>query len=98
MAVTLSVGERPFDDYALWRRAGADRYLIKHETSDAGLYARLHPGRTLAQRVKAIEALRDMGYEVGSGFIIGLPGQRPETLARDVALVRELRWAVRATV
>lgn len=90
LAVTLSVGERPAADYALWRSAGADRFLMKHETADAALYARLHPGKTLAQRLDALRRLRDAGYEVGSGFIVGLPGQRPETLADDVLLVCEL--------
>lgn len=90
LAVTLSVGERPARDYALWRSAGADRFLMKHETADAALYARLHPGKTLAQRLAALRRLRDAGYEVGSGFIVGVPGQRPESLADDVLLVCEL--------
>jgi len=90
LAVTLSVGERPACDYALWRSAGADRFLMKHETADANLYARMHPGKTLAQRLAALRRLREAGYEVGSGFIIGLPGQKPESLADDVLLVCEL--------
>lgn len=69
---------------------GASRFLLKHETADASLYAALHPGYTLAQRVDALQRLRRAGYEIGSGFIVGVPGQRPETLADDILLAREL--------
>lgn len=90
LPVTLSVGERPEADYELWRKAGADRYLIKHETSDSALYERLHPGYTLRQRLDALRSLRELGYETGSGFMIGLPGQTLESLASDIALCRDL--------
>lgn len=90
LPVTLSVGERSRADYRLWKQAGADRYLIKHETADADLYARLHPGYSLDQRIWALERLRDEGYEIGSGFMIGLPGQSLESIAADIALVREM--------
>lgn len=90
VVVTLGCGERPTRDYALWREAGASRYLMKHETADAALYARLHPGRTLEQRLEALRTLHGLGYEIGSGFIIGIPGQMPEVLADDILLAREL--------
>lgn len=90
VAVTLSVGERSDRDYALWHAAGASRFLMKHETADPALYARLHPGRTLAQRLDRLRTLRDMGYAIGSGFIVGLPGQSVESLAADILLVRQL--------
>lgn len=90
MAVVLSVGERPAWDYDLWRRAGADRFLMKQETADTELYARLHPGKTLAERLTALRTLKSLGYEIGTGFIVGLPGQSAATLARDILLVREL--------
>ncbi|MES9996253.1 [FeFe] hydrogenase H-cluster radical SAM maturase HydE [Desulfovibrio aminophilus] len=90
MAVVLSVGEREPREYALWREAGVDRYLMKHETSDPRLYALLHPGRTLAQRLSALRTLKSLDYEIGTGFIVGLPGQTPEILAEDVLLAREL--------
>ena len=90
VAVTLSVGEQPTASYALWKEAGASRFLLKHETADASLYAALHPGYTLAQRVDALQRLRRASYEIGSGFIVGVPGQRPETLADDILLAREL--------
>jgi len=87
LAVTLSVGERPRRDYAAWRAAGADRYLLKHETSDPVLYASLRPGRRLEQRLRCAEWLRDLGYEVGLGNIIGLPGQTEASLAGDLELL-----------
>ncbi len=93
-AVTVSCGERPFRDYVLWREAGADRYLMRHETADPDLYARLHPGRTLDQRLTALRALSRLGYETGAGCIVGLPGQTPDILAQDVMLVRELGAAM----
>lgn len=91
LPVTLSVGERPEADYRLWHEAGASRYLIKHETADAQLYAALHPGYNLGQRLDALRTLRQTGYEIGSGFMIGLPGQSLETIAKDIALCRDLR-------
>ena len=90
LAVTLSVGERRREEYSLWREAGADRFLLKHETADAAVYAALHPGRTLAQRLRSLRRLRECGYAVGSGFMVGLPGQKPESLADDILLAREL--------
>ena len=90
LAVTLSVGDRSTQSYRLWKEAGADRYLLKHETSDPELYARLHPGESLEKRLNALRRLRDLGYETGTGFIIGLPGQTEETLRSDVRLVAEL--------
>lgn len=92
--VTLSVGECRAADYALWREAGASRYLLKHETADAALYARLHPGYTLAGRVACLKLLADLGYETGSGFMIGLPGQDVESLTDDILLARDLRVAM----
>lgn len=90
LPVTLSVGERSRQAYALWREAGADRFLLRHETASAELYARLHPGYTLADRVSALRCLKELGYETGSGFIVGLPQQTLETLASDILLAREL--------
>jgi len=90
LAVTLSVGERTYDEYKLWRQAGADRYLMRHETANPDLFARLRPGRTLADRLQCLEHLRSLGYQIGSGFMVGLPGQSPEMLAADVDLLRTL--------
>jgi biotin synthase len=92
VALTLSVGERDKSEYAEWKRAGASRYLLKHETSDARLFSELRPGRTLRDRLTRLEWLLDLGYEVGSGVIVGLPGQSLDSLARDVVLMREMRF------
>lgn len=91
VAVTLAVGERPFADYEQWREAGADRYLLKHETASEELYVLLHPGQRLESRLKAWRHLRSLGYEVGTGMIVGLPGQTPDDLAADLLLTEELQ-------
>lgn len=91
LAVTLSVGERSKADYALWRRAGAERFLIKHEMANPHLYATLHPGRTLDQRLTALRTLAELGYTVGSGFIIGVPWQTVADLIDDILLIQHLQ-------
>ncbi len=72
------------------RQAGADRYLLKHETADPALFSRLRPGTTLEGRLDCLRHLKRLGFQVGSGNIVGLPGQTTETLADDVALLREI--------
>lgn len=89
-AITLSCGEKSEAVYRLWREAGADRYLLKHETADPELYDRLHPCGTLDSRVKCLKTLRALGYETGSGFMIGLPGQTLETVAKDILLLKSI--------
>lgn len=84
LAVTLSVGERPEADYRLWRQAGADRYLLRIESSDPLLYRSLHRGRELESRIRCLSCLREQGYQLGSGIMVGLPGQSAETIAKDV--------------
>jgi len=88
--VTLSVGERSPEEYRVWKEAGATRYLLKHETADPGLYRTLHPCGTLEERLDCLRELRGLGYEVGSGFMVGLPGQTPETIANDILLLGDL--------
>lgn len=90
MAVTVSCGEMPRRDYAYLKACGADRYLLKHETADEGLYRSLHPDGTLQNRVECLRNLKDLGYETGSGFMIGLPGQTEETVAKDLLLLAAL--------
>ena len=89
-AITVCVGERSREDYALMREAGADRYLLKHETADPLLFSELRPGTTLDERLEKLNWLRELGYQVGSGNMVGLPGQNIETLAQDILLLREL--------
>lgn len=92
LAVTLSVGEREESDYRLWREAGADRYLLKHETANAELYARLHPGMSLESRLGCHEMLFRLGYQVGSGCIVGLPEQTAENLVEDLRLIEARQY------
>ena len=92
LAVTLSLGERPEEDLASWREAGADRYLLRFETSDATLYERIHPslpGRP-SDRFALLARLREMGYEIGSGVMVGIPGQSYDSLAQDILRFAEL--------
>lgn len=90
LAVTLSIGERDFADYELWRAAGADRYLLRHETADAGLYDWLNPGMSLEHRVEILRQLKSLRYQVGAGFMVGLPGQTTEMLVADLRLLQRL--------
>ncbi len=90
VVVTVSCGERSPEDYRYWRQCGADRYLLKHETADPALYDKLHPCGTLAQRIDCLKTLYHLGYETGSGFMVGLPGQTLETLGRDLLLLKEI--------
>jgi biotin synthase len=89
LVVTLSVGERAREEYRLWRAAGADRYLLKIETTDRALYASLHPGMNLDNRLRCLADLRALGYQVGSGIIVGLPGQTLASIAADIQFFRE---------
>lgn len=90
LAVTLSVGNRPAETYAHWRDCGMDRYLLRFETSDPALFRRMHPDATLAERIECLRALRALGVQVGSGFMIGLPGETHERLAVNLLLCAEL--------
>ena len=92
LAVTLSLGERLPDELRLWRAAGADRYLLRFETSDPALYAAIHPPRGAApsDRIAQLRLMREMGYEIGSGVMTGIPGQTYDMLARDIELFEEL--------
>ena len=90
MAVTLGCGELRREDYALLREAGADRYLLKHETADEELYQSLHPDGTLRERVNCLRTLKELGYETGSGFMVGLPGQTLDVLAKDLLLLADI--------
>ena len=92
LAITLSLGEQDEDTLRAWRQAGADRYLLRFETSNPVLFERIHPPRPgrRADRVAQLAVLRQLDYEVGSGIMIGIPGQTYEDLARDIELFRAL--------
>ncbi|MDZ7816614.1 MAG: [FeFe] hydrogenase H-cluster radical SAM maturase HydE [Planctomycetota bacterium] len=89
-AITLSLGEWPEEQFREWYEAGADRYLLKHETMNPDLYARMHPRGQQKTRLQALWALRETGYQVGSGCMVGLPGQTAGDLADDILFCREL--------
>ena len=94
-AVTLSLGERSHKSYQALFDAGADRYLLRHETADPAHYASLHPAElTLEHRLACLHDLAAIGYQVGCGFMVGSPGQTPATLAADLKLVEVLRPAM----
>ncbi len=92
LAVTLSLGERPDKDLAAWRKSGADRYLLRFETSDPNLFEEIHPplGNHKCDRLAILRRLRELGFEVGSGIMVGIPGQTYASVANDIALFREL--------
>jgi biotin synthase len=91
LAVTLSLGERSNEELKLWRKAGADRYLLRFETSDIDLYYKIHPGKKNVDiatkkhpRLEILKQLRVLGYEIGSGVMIGIPGQSYDMLVNDI--------------
>lgn len=90
LAVTLSLGDRPLDEYRLLFQAGADRALLKLETLEPELHNRLRPGETFAARLARVRGLQEIGYEVGSGIITGLPGVSMDVLARDILGLTDL--------
>jgi biotin synthase len=90
VAVTLSAGERTYADYCSLKNAGVDRYLLKFETSDEALFAKLKPDSSYKARMRCLEWLAELGYQVGSGIMVGLPGQTPESIADDILLFKEL--------
>lgn len=90
-AVTLSVGEREYEVYKMFRAAGADRFLLRHETANAEHYSRLHPeSLTLESRKRCLYDLKDLGFQVGAGFMVGSPFQTSENLAEDLIFLADL--------
>ena len=90
VALTLSVGERDYEDYKAFRDAGADRYLMRIETTDRHLYHRLNPGMSWERRHECLLMIRELGYELGSGIMVGLPGQTVESIADDLLYLKEI--------
>ena len=91
-AVTLSLGERGRDSFRRLRDAGADRYLLRHETADAAHYAHLHPAEmSFDYRMQCLHDLRDLGFQVGAGFMVGSPGQSLDTLMKDLEFIESFR-------
>ncbi|WP_231038397.1 [FeFe] hydrogenase H-cluster radical SAM maturase HydE [Pectinatus frisingensis] len=90
MAVTLSIGERSYEEYELLKKAGADRYLLRIETTSKKLYEALDPAMSFNNRKSCLFNLRKLGYEVGTGCLVGLPGQTIESLAQDILFFKQL--------
>lgn len=91
-ALTLSIGEKSRESYRRFREAGADRYLLRHETANDSHYAMLHPEEmSLAHRKNCLFELKQLGYQVGAGFMVGSPGQTLEHLAEDLIFLRDLQ-------
>jgi len=91
-AVTLSLGERSYQSYKAMHDAGADRYLLRHETANSNHYSRLHPQcMRLSDRIECLYNLKKIGYQVGSGFMVGSPFQTAENLAEDLLFLKELQ-------
>ena len=91
-AVTLSLGERSFDSYKKLYDAGADRYLLRHETADNEHYRKLHPENlTLENRMKCLYDLKSIGFQVGCGFMVGSPFQTARTIAKDLKFIEEFK-------
>lgn len=89
-ALTLSIGERSFEDYKAFKDYGADRYLIRIETTDKNLYEKMHPNMDFDNRVRCLKDLKKLGYEVGTGCLVGLPEQTIESLADDILFFKEI--------
>ena len=91
-AITLSIGEREKDSYRKFREAGADRYLLRHETADPAHYRSLHPeGMNFSHRIQCLYDLKALGYQVGAGFMVGSPGQKLEHMAKDLLFLQKLQ-------
>ncbi len=94
MAITLSIGERGSKVYREFLKAGADRFLLRIETTDPDLFKRLHPDDDLVYRKQCLFNLKRLGFEVGTGIMVGLPGQPLESLAGDVLFFKKLNPAM----
>lgn len=93
-AITLSLGERSYQSYKKMYDAGADRYLLRHETATKKLYEDIHPGETFYKRLNCLKDLKDIGYQVGAGFMVGIPNQTNEDLVNDLLYLKELNPAM----
>ncbi len=90
-AVTLSIGEREFESYKAFKKAGVDRYLLRHETTNSDLYTRLHPNSKLQNRMECLKDLKDLGFQTGAGFMVGLPGYETKDYVKDLRFLKNLQ-------
>lgn len=89
-ALTVSIGEKPYESYAKYREAGADRYLLRHETNSRELYESLHPDMSYDERIRCLKDLKEIGFQVGAGFMVGLPNQTNADLVKDLRFLKDL--------
>ncbi len=89
-ALTLSIGEKTYEEYKAYKDAGADRYLLRIETTDKNLYQKMHPDMSFENRINCLKNLKKLGYETGTGCLVGLPEQSIESLAHDILFFKEL--------
>lgn len=90
LALTLSIGEKTKKEYKAYKEAGADRYLLRIETTDKALYSKMHPKMDFENRKRCLYDLKELGFETGTGCLVGLPGQTLESLADDILFFKEL--------
>ena len=90
VALTLSIGEKTYDEYKAFKEAGADRYLLRIETTDENLYKDMHPHASFENRKRCLFNLKSLGFETGTGCLVGLPNQTIESLANDILFFKEL--------
>ena len=90
LAITLSIGERTTADYRAFKKAGADRFLLRIETTDKALYEKYNPGMSFENRLRCLTDLKRLGYEVGTGILVGLPGQTVQSIAKDILFFKKL--------
>ncbi|MEA4826590.1 MAG: [FeFe] hydrogenase H-cluster radical SAM maturase HydE, partial [Clostridium sp.] len=90
-AITLSIGEKSYESYKRYYDAGADRYLLRHETASEELYKKLHPNMSFENRRQCLFNLKEIGYQVGAGFMVGLPGETNEDYVKDLMFLKKLQ-------
>lgn len=90
LALTLSIGEKTLEQYQAYKNAGADRYLLRIETTDKQLYEQMHPNASFENRVQCLKNLKKLNYELGTGCLVGLPNQTIESLANDILFFKEI--------
>ncbi len=90
IAVTLSIGEKTKEEYKAYKKSGADRYLLRIETTDKELYKKMHPNMSYENRVECLYNLKDIGYEVGTGCLVGLPEQTIDSIAEDILFFKDI--------
>ena len=90
VAITLSIGEKTEEEYKAYKEAGANRFLLRIETTDKELYKKLHPGMSHENRINCLKIIKKLGYETGTGCLIGLPKQTLESLANDILFFKQI--------